>query len=72
MNALVANVVLITFVPGIVLTASISLTTLILVSLRKRFSCQWCKATVAFRTRYSEESINSSVFDIFCASGGVG
>ena len=66
MNALVVNVVLITFPPGIVLIASIRVTTLILVSLWKRFSCYWCQATGAFRTRYSEESINSSVFQIFC------
>ena len=66
MNALVVNVALITFLPGIVLIASISLTTLIPVSLWKRFSCYWCKATGAFRTRSSEESINSSVFQSFC------
>ena len=50
---------------------SISLTTLISVSLWKGFSCHWCKATVAFKTRYSEESINLLFLTFFCDSGGV-
>jgi hypothetical protein len=55
-NALVSDIVLITFVPGIVLTAGISLTTLesgILLNLRKRFETVFrpvYRATIGSRT----------------------
>jgi hypothetical protein len=55
-NALVSDIVLIAFVPGIVLTAGISLTTLesgILLNLRKRFETVFrpvYRATIGART----------------------